>query len=80
MKLIRCSETMNPCSVSVDYKWHDSFRNGGKSAEDDSMRCENDYEGHHFLTRLANTLTKNDVKKQQSSNFKEMTLGHYVSI
>ena len=45
-----------------------------------ALRCENDYEGHHFLTRLAETLIKHDVKKQQSSNFKEMTSGHYVNM
>ena len=36
MKLIRSSETMNPCSVSVVYKWYERFRNGRKSTEDDS--------------------------------------------
>ena len=36
MKLIRSSETMNPCSVYALYKWHERFRNGRKSAEDDS--------------------------------------------
>ena len=25
------------------------------------LGCENDYEGHHFLTRLAKPLTKHDV-------------------
>ena len=66
MKLIRSSETMNPCSVSVVYKWHERLRNGRKSTEDGfeglpAMRCENDYEGHHFLIRLAKPLTKHDV-------------------
>ena len=35
---------------------------------------------HHFLTRLVKPLAKLDVKKQQSSNFMEMTLGRYISI
>ena len=35
LKLIRNSETMNPCSVSVIYNWHERFRNGRKSTEDD---------------------------------------------
>ena len=35
LKLIRNSETKNPCSVSVVYKWHERFRNGRKSTEDD---------------------------------------------
>ena len=34
MKLIRSSETMNPCSVSDVYKWHERFKNGRKSTED----------------------------------------------
>ena len=66
MKLIRSSETMNPCSVSVVYKCHERFRNGRKSTEDgfegwSALHCENDYEGHHFWIRLAKTLTKHDV-------------------
>ena len=66
MKLIKNSETMNPCSVSVVYKWHERFRNWRKSTEDGfegwfALGCENDYEGHHFLTRLAKTSTKHDV-------------------
>ena len=66
MKLIRSSETMNPCSVSVVYKWHERFGNGRKSTEDGfegwpALDCENDYEEHHFLTRLAKTLAKHDV-------------------
>ena len=28
LKLVRNSETMNPCSVSLVYKWHERFRNG----------------------------------------------------
>ena len=35
MKLIRSSETMNPCSVSVIYKWRERFMKGRKSTEDD---------------------------------------------
>ena len=66
MKLIRSSETMNPCSVSVVYEWHKRFRNERKSTEDrferwSALSCENDYEGHHFTTRLAKTFTKHDV-------------------
>ena len=85
MKLVRCSEAMNPCSVSTVYKCYERFRNGRKSTEDgfeewSALRCENDYEGHHFLTRLAKMLTKHDVMEKQSSNFKEMRSGHYVSI
>ena len=33
-ELIRSSETMNPCSVSAVYKWHERFRNGRKSTEE----------------------------------------------
>ena len=29
---------MNPCSVSVAYKWHERFRNGRKSTEDESHK------------------------------------------
>ena len=66
MKLIRSSEAMNPCSVSVVYKWQERFRNGRKPTEDgfegwSALGCENDYEEHHLLTRLAKTLTKHDV-------------------
>ena len=66
MELIRSSETMNPCSVSVVDKWHEIFRNGRKSTEDgfegwSALGCENDYEEHHFLARLAKTLTKHDA-------------------
>ena len=35
-RMSRSSKTMNPCSVSVIYKWHVRFRNGRKSTEDDS--------------------------------------------
>ena len=66
MKLIRISEPMSPCSVSVVYQWHERFRDGRKSTEDgfegwSALGCENDYEGHHCLTRLAKTLTTHDV-------------------
>ena len=66
MKLIRCSETMNPCGVSIICKWHERFRNGRKSTEDgfegwSALGCENGYEGYHFLTHLAKTITKHDV-------------------
>ena len=65
-EIIRSLETMNPCSLSVIYKWHERFRNGRKSMEDGfegwfSLGFENDYEGHHFLARLAKTLIKHDV-------------------
>ena len=38
MRLIRRSETMNPCSVSTDYKWHEKIQiwkriNGGRNRE-----------------------------------------------
>ena len=39
LKLIRSSEIINTCSVSVVYKWHDRFRfrkYGKKSTEDES--------------------------------------------
>ena len=35
---------------------------------------------HYFLTLLVKTLAILDVKKQQSSNFTEMTSGRYVRI
>ena len=35
--------------------------NGGRFEGWSALRCENDYEGHHFLTRLAKTLTRHDV-------------------
>ena len=54
--------------------------NGGRFEDWSALRCENDYKGHHILTRLAKTLIKHDVWKQQISNFKKMTSGHYVSI
>ena len=65
-EMIRSSEIMNPCSVSVVYKWHERFRNGRKSTEDgfegwSALGCENDYEEHHFLIRVAKTLTKHGV-------------------
>ena len=51
LKLIRNSETKNPCSESVSYKWHERFRNGRKSTENDlsdgrsALRCENYHQG-----------------------------------
>ena len=36
MKLIRGSETMNPCSVSAVYKWQERVRNRRKSTKGDS--------------------------------------------
>ena len=38
IKLIRSSETMNPCSVSAVYKWHERLRNERKSTEDEMVR------------------------------------------
>ena len=35
---------------------------------------------HHFLTLLVKTLATLDVKKQQSSNFTEMTSGRYSGV
>ena len=35
--------------------------NGGRFEGWSALRCENDYEGHLFLTRLAKTLIKHDV-------------------
>ena len=35
--------------------------NGGRFEGWSALRCENDYEGHHFLVRLAKTLIKHDV-------------------
>ena len=35
--------------------------NGGRLEGLTALRCENDYEGHHFSTRLAKTLIKHDV-------------------
>ena len=66
MKLIRSSETMTSCSVSVVYKWHERFGNGRKSTEDgiegwSALGIEYDYEGHHFLARVVKKLTKHDV-------------------
>ena len=46
--------------------------------DENQRRTKNDYEGHDFLTRLAKLLTKQDVEKQQSSNFKEMMSGYNV--
>ena len=35
--------------------------NGGLFEGWSALRCENDYDGHHFLTRSAKTLIKHDV-------------------
>ena len=48
-----------------------------------SLRLENDYQGQSegiLFIPITKTVTKLDGLKQQSSNFTEMTLGHYVSI
>ena len=68
MKLIRNSETMNPCSVSVVYKWHERFRNGRKSTENgfegwSALSCENDFEGHHFMTLKAHFILRSPLYK-----------------
>ena len=87
LKLIRHSETLNLCSVSVVYKWHDRFRN-----EKNQLRTIRGTVGPGLwkwlikdkVTNTIYTYRKNvnqiDVLKQQSSNFIEMMLGHYISI
>ena len=83
LKLIRNSETMNPCSVSIVYKWHERFRNGRKSTEDDlrdglpcivKMTIKDKVKDILFIP-ISKTLTKLDVLKQLSSNF----TGRYIS-
>ena len=46
LKLIRNSETMNPCSMFVIFKWHKRFRNGRKSTEDDSR------DDRHYVVKM----------------------------
>ena len=74
--------------MSVFYKWHERFRNGRKSTEDDlrdggpcvvKMTIKDKVKDILF-TPFSKALTKLDILKQQSSNFTEMTSGHYVSI
>ena len=83
LKSIRNSETNHPCSVSVVYKWHERFRNGRKSTEDDlrdgrhcvvKMTIKDKVKDISF-TPISKSLAKLDVLKQQSSNFTEMTSG-----
>ena len=88
LKLIRNSETKNPCSESVAYKWHERFRNGRKSTENNlryGRSCVvkitiKDKLKDMLFTPISKTLTKLDGLKQQSSNFTEMIAGRYVSI
>ena len=88
LKLIRNSETKNPCSESVVSKWHERFRNGRKSTANDlrdgrlcvvKMTIKDKLKDMLF-TPISKTLTKLDGLKQQSSNFTEMTAGRYISI
>ena len=37
---------MNPCSMSVIFKWHKRFRNGRKSTEDDSR------DDRHYVVKM----------------------------
>ena len=79
---------MNPYSMSLVYKWHERFRNGRKSAEDDlrdGRSCVvkmtiKDKVKDILFTLISKTLTKLDVLKQQSLNFTEMTMECCVSI
>ena len=72
LKLIRNSETKNPYSVSVVYKWHVRFRNGRKSLEDnlrDGRPCVvkmtiKDKVKDILFTPISRLLTKLDVLKQ----------------
>ena len=88
LKLIRNSETMNQCSVSVVYKGHERFTNGRKSTEIDwryGRPCVvkmtiKDKVMDILLTPISKTLTKPDVLKQQSSNFTEITSGRHIRI
>ena len=74
--------------MSGVYKWHERFRNGRKSTEDDlrdgrpcvvKMTIKDEVKDILF-TPISKALTKLDVLKQQSSNFKELTSVRYVSI
>ena len=74
--------------MSVVYKWHERFGNGRKSTEDD-LRDDRPYVVKMTIkdkvkdilfTPISKSLTKLDVLKQESSNFTEMTSGHFVSI
>ena len=88
LKLIRNSETKNPCSESIVYKWHERLKKGKKSTENnlrDGRPCIvkmtiKDKLKDILFTPISKTLTKLDGLKQQSSNFTEMIAGHYVSI
>ena len=79
---------MNPRSVSVVYKWHERFRHGRNSTEDDlrdGRPCVvqmiiKDTVKDILFTPISKTLTKLDGLKQQSSNSTEKTSGRYVSI
>ena len=59
----RNNESMQ-CVRCLQVAWKIQERkkiNGGGIRGMVHLGCENDYEGHHFLTRLAKTLTKHDV-------------------
>ena len=48
--------------LQVAWKTHEWKKiNGGRFVGWSALRCENDYEEHDFLTRLAKMLTKHDV-------------------
>ena len=74
--------------MSVVHKWHERFRNGRKSSEDDlrdGRSCvvkmtTKDKVKDILFTSISKAFTKLHVLKQQSSNFTEMTSGRYVSI
>ena len=88
LKPIRNSETKNPCSVFVVYKWHERFWNGRKSTEDDlrdgrpcvvKMTIKDKMKDISF-TPTSKSFAKFDVLKQQSSNVTEMKSGRCISI
>ena len=72
LKLIRNSETKNPCSEFVVYKWHERFRNGRKSTEidlRDGRPCVvkmtiNDKLKDMLFTLISKSLIKLDVLNQ----------------
>ena len=85
--LLEIQKQRNQCRVSVVYKWHERFKNGRKSTKEDlrdgrpcvvKMTIKDKVKDILF-TPISKALTKLSVLKQQSSNFTEMTSGHYVS-
>ena len=73
--------------MPVVYKWHERFKNGRKSTEEDlrdgrpcvvKMTIKDKVKDILF-TPISKALTKLAVLKQQSSNFTEMTSGRYLS-